>query len=400
MVLTDRQKTLLYVLTLFIMPLSGASIDLYSPSFPSMTHSFATTRALIQLNASVYLLGYGLFQIIVGPIIDARGRRSYMTWGLAAYVVVGVLCAWSSTVSVLLALRFCQGIAIAFINTIARVVVNDIYTGEEFLKKVTLIPICWALGPIVAPVIGGYIQHHFDWQFNFYFLSGYALLLLIFSLLFFAETIPSKTRIHLQQSLKNYQTIVINKEFVGSAMLCGLAYGCLIVFSLIGPFMVQAELHYTAVVFGFTQLFIGVCWLIGNIVCRKTVAVPVLKRTKLELIGLSLSSVIMIIIGMLGLLTLPVLILAFVGLIFFGGTLFPAMLGNAMHLFVGSKVSGSAAALFGVITMTVTALVSALSTVLKAKSLLPTSVFFICLSVAAWFVFQLLIKPYHIKTTS
>ncbi len=395
--LSERQKTLVYVLTLLIMPLSGASIDLYSPSFPAMTHSFHATRAAIQLNASFYLLGYGLLQFIVGPIIDARGRRPYLLWGFVAYIVLGIFCALSHSIGWLLFLRLLQGCSVAFINTVGRVIVNDLYSGETFLKKTMMIPIFWALGPIVGPLIGGYIQHHYGWQMNFYFLSAYAFMLLAFSCFYFLETMPHKTSIHIKQSLTNYRTIVNNKEFIGSALLCGAAYSCLIVFSLIGPFMVQSELNYSAIVFGYTQLGIGICWLIGNLVCRKTIHTPVAKRTQLELLALTAFSVLMIVVGLLGYFSLQSLILTFIGLIFVGGTIFPAMLGNAMKQYIGSKITGSAAALFGVITMLCTALVSALSTVLKAESLLPMGAFFVCLCLVSLVLFWRFVRPSHIK---
>ncbi|MCH9769652.1 MAG: MFS transporter, partial [Gammaproteobacteria bacterium] len=63
----------------------------------------------------------------------------------------------------------------------ARAIAIDIYKGAEFKKCVAYLAIAWALGPILAPAIGGYLQHYFSWRAPFYFLTAYGVIVFILS---------------------------------------------------------------------------------------------------------------------------------------------------------------------------------------------------------------------------
>ena len=73
---TTNKHALFYALiALFIVPISGLSVDVYVPSMPKMAEFFMTNKSLIQLSISFYMLGLGLMQILAGPISDSFGRK-------------------------------------------------------------------------------------------------------------------------------------------------------------------------------------------------------------------------------------------------------------------------------------------------------------------------------------
>ena len=72
-------------LVVLMTPLSGAGIDIYVPSLPSMTEYFNTTPALIQLTITMYLLGYGSAQLAMGAASEVFGRRPVVVAGSLIY---------------------------------------------------------------------------------------------------------------------------------------------------------------------------------------------------------------------------------------------------------------------------------------------------------------------------
>src|SRR5215467_12448739 len=77
-------------LVVLMTPLSGAGIDIYVPSLPSMTEYFHTTPALIQLSITFYLLGYGAAQLAMGATSEVLGRRPVVVAGSLIYTATAL----------------------------------------------------------------------------------------------------------------------------------------------------------------------------------------------------------------------------------------------------------------------------------------------------------------------
>jgi MFS family permease len=59
------------VVALALIPLSGFAMDVYIPSLPDMAVQLHTTPAAIQLTLSLFIISYGISQLIVGGLIDS-----------------------------------------------------------------------------------------------------------------------------------------------------------------------------------------------------------------------------------------------------------------------------------------------------------------------------------------
>ena len=55
--------------------------DIYVPSLPAISHAFHISTTLAQTSVAIYILGYGVGQLIVGPISDHYGRRPIVIIG-------------------------------------------------------------------------------------------------------------------------------------------------------------------------------------------------------------------------------------------------------------------------------------------------------------------------------
>src|SRR5262249_5061202 len=135
-------------LVVLMTPLSGAGIDIYVPSLPSMTEHFHTTPALIQLTITFYLLGYGMAQRAIGAASEVLGRRPVVVVGSLIYTATALGVALAPTVSALLALRLLQGIALSATATLNRSILTDTFTGADLAKASNAMTLAWALGPI------------------------------------------------------------------------------------------------------------------------------------------------------------------------------------------------------------------------------------------------------------
>lgn len=55
-------------------PISGLTVDIYTPSLPIITEHMHTSPDLARLTVSVLLLSYGAFNLLFGTLSDSVGR--------------------------------------------------------------------------------------------------------------------------------------------------------------------------------------------------------------------------------------------------------------------------------------------------------------------------------------
>ena len=181
----QRNLTLRLSILLAMVPLTGATIDIYVPSLPAITAHFGVPAQLVQWTIPSYLIGYSLAQLFCGAFSDAWGRRALLIIGIVLYTGASLLAASASSISMLILMRFVQGLGVAAPGVLARAIASDSFDSERLPQVTNYITLAWALGPIIAPLIGGYLQHVFGWKAVFYFLTAYGciVLLLIYFLL-------------------------------------------------------------------------------------------------------------------------------------------------------------------------------------------------------------------------
>lgn len=73
----SAQQRIAFILIVSISFLMGISIDLYVPSLPAISHYYHSTIASVEISISLYLLGYGLGQTVLGILSDSYGRKKY-----------------------------------------------------------------------------------------------------------------------------------------------------------------------------------------------------------------------------------------------------------------------------------------------------------------------------------
>lgn len=71
------------------------SIDMYLPSFPTLSKTLHASTSLVQLSLTACLLGLSMGQLLAGSVSDVYGRRRPLLAGLAVYAAASLLCAFS-----------------------------------------------------------------------------------------------------------------------------------------------------------------------------------------------------------------------------------------------------------------------------------------------------------------
>lgn len=385
-------KTWILILSLMMVPMTGLTIDIYTPSLPYITHYFNSTDTLTQLSISIYVFGYSMSQSFYGAISDSLGRRNLILGGLFLYVVASLTAPLAANMGTLLLVRFLQGVGVGGPGVLTRSIFSDCFTGKELTKFSNYITIAWAAGPIVAPFIGGYLQGYFGWEASFYFMSAYGFLALIFSLLFLPETINHYHPFKISNVLNSYKIIITHKVFIGLALIIALGYSLIVIFNVVGPYLIQKVLGYSPIDYGHIVLFLGLAWFLGNVTNRFLIE----KISQHSIINSNIIisiilSIIMLGIAVAGYTNIYVVIIPVLLLFYSVGIAFPNFFGKAISLF--PKMGGIASASLGSLVSMGGAVTSAVISLVHTNTQLPLAAIYFAAMITFATIYVLIVKP-------
>ncbi len=251
-------------------------LDMYLPALPELPADLSSTTAAAQLTLSACIVGLALGQLITGPLSDRFGRRMPLLTGVAVFVLASVICAVSTSMTVLIAVRLVQGAAGAAGIVVGRAVVADMFAGKAAAAYFSAIATINGLAPILAPVIGGQVLRVGTWRTVFWVLAGVGAVLLVLAAVVLKETLPPNRRTlgGFGGTLRAFSTLLRDPGYVG----CVLA-GCLVTAAMFGyisasPFLLQdgfgVSPQWFSACFALNAFGIVLATVIGRILLRWT----------------------------------------------------------------------------------------------------------------------------------
>jgi DHA1 family bicyclomycin/chloramphenicol resistance-like MFS transporter len=261
---------LLMLIAAFLM-MQPLSTDLYLASLPSLASSFNVPASTVQLTLSLFVIGFGGAQLIIGPLSDRFGRRPILLFGLALYVCATVLCGLAPTIEVLIAGRFLQALGCCSAVMVARAVVRDAYAPEHSVRVIAKASTWLSLAPIFGPILGSYLQVTFGWRAAFAALGIFSACVMAVTFFRLPETNVHKNpqATALRGLLANYRLVLGSREFWSYALPGALSYGAVFSFISGSSFVLIQVLDVPTAWFGFCFAFGVTGYLAGTIVCRR-----------------------------------------------------------------------------------------------------------------------------------
>jgi DHA1 family bicyclomycin/chloramphenicol resistance-like MFS transporter len=261
---------LLMLITAFLM-MQPLSTDLYLASLPSLASGFDVPASTVQLTLSLFVIGFGGAQLIIGPLSDRYGRRPVLLCGLAVYVAATILCGLAPSIEVLIAGRFLQALGCCSAVMIARAIIRDAYDPEHSVRVIAKASTWLSLAPIFGPILGSYLQVTFGWRAAFAALGIFSACVMAVTFLRLPETNMHKNpqATALRGLLANYRLVLGSREFWRYALPGALSYGSIFSFISGSSFVLIRVLDVPTAWFGFCFAFGVTGYLTGTIVCRR-----------------------------------------------------------------------------------------------------------------------------------
>jgi DHA1 family bicyclomycin/chloramphenicol resistance-like MFS transporter len=183
------------VLIAGLMSLNALAIDAMVPALPAIGEALdVADENSRQLVVSLYVLGFGLTQIIYGPLSDRFGRKPVLVVSLILYVGFALACWAAPSFTLLLAARMAQGGAAASTRVLVVSIVRDRFEGAQMARIMSLAFLVFLLIPMLAPVFGQLTLLVASWRAIFFGLALGGAIMLIWTLLRLPETLDPRYR--------------------------------------------------------------------------------------------------------------------------------------------------------------------------------------------------------------
>jgi len=151
-----------------------------SPILPAISQNLDIDISRAGLLITAYMIPFGIFQIIFGPLADRYGKKQVITSAMIMFTLATGLCALGSSLTSLSIYRALTGVFAASVMPISLALIGDMFPVKERQGAIGTFMGLSFLGQGLSMAIGGTIAYFFNWRGVF---GAYAILALIPTLL-------------------------------------------------------------------------------------------------------------------------------------------------------------------------------------------------------------------------
>jgi DHA2 family multidrug resistance protein len=114
-----------------------------------------------------YIVSSAIALPISGWLADRVGRKRLLLISVVVFTIASVLCATATSLGEMVAFRALQGVGGAFIVPLAQATLFDINPREKHGQAMALFGGGVMIGPILGPVLGGWLTDNYSWRWVF-----------------------------------------------------------------------------------------------------------------------------------------------------------------------------------------------------------------------------------------
>jgi len=358
-----------------------AATSIYAPSLPAIARALQVSAPAVQFTMTVYLVAYGGGMLLVGPLSDHLGRRRLLIAGTTLFALASALAAFANRIEVLLVARALQAVGACTGMALGRAIVRDVFSHSGTARAMAMISIALGITPILAPLVGGYLQVWWGWRANFVFLAlaGAAITAAVL------WNIPETKQTHAGGDpkpplLAGLSRLLRERRYLGYTLVIGGTSSMFYAFLTAAPLILITRLGVTPDAFG-RYLVLGTCGtVLGSVWSRHQVDnVGVDYLIRIGVVALFLAGLLL---ALLAAFAHPWAIVAPLFLVALGiGLCLPNA--NAGGLGIFPQFAGAAAGLSGCIQMIFCSAATLTMTVTNNRTALPLAGCWVCAALVA-----------------
>ncbi len=137
-------------------------------ALPHMQGSLGATQDQIAWVLTSYIVVSAIATPTTGFIAARLGRSRVFIGCIAGFTLTSILCGVATTLPQIVIFRMFQGAFGAVVVPLAQAMLLDAYPRSETARAMGIFSLGIMVGPILGPVVGGYLTEELSWRWCFY----------------------------------------------------------------------------------------------------------------------------------------------------------------------------------------------------------------------------------------
>ncbi|MCE5130672.1 MFS transporter [Staphylococcus saprophyticus] len=262
------------------------SVDL----LPLIKDSFNTTISLAGLTVSLYAVGVTIGAPLLTPLTNKIKRKHLLIGIMLIFIIANTLAAFSTTFSMLLAMRVLSALMHGVFMSIATAIASDLVSPDKRSSAIAMMFTGLTVATITGVPLGTWIGQQFGWEASFITIAIIGFLSLVINII----SVPNDLNEYEQASMLEQLTVFKNKSLMMVYLITALGYGgTFVVYTYLATLLTDT-LHYSDDAVVILLVIYGVMVAIGNTLGGKLTN----NRPMQVLIGIFLiQAIVLLIVG-------------------------------------------------------------------------------------------------------
>lgn len=137
-------------------------------ALPYIQGSVAASQDQINWVLTSYIVAAAIMTPPSGWLAGRFGRKRVLMAAILGFTVASMLCGMAQSLFQIVAFRVLQGLFGAALVPLAQSILLDIYPPQQRGSAMALFGVAVMVGPILGPVLGGWLTENLSWRWVFY----------------------------------------------------------------------------------------------------------------------------------------------------------------------------------------------------------------------------------------
>ncbi len=143
-------------------------LTIVTVAIPQMMGAVGANLNSIAFVTTSYVVASAIFICVSGSITKKWGKKRVVLISAILFTISSVFCGLSNSLAEMIFFRIAQGVAGAFLPSVAQSYIAEKYQGNEKQKMMAFFGLIVAMGPVLGPIFGGALTYNLSWRWVFY----------------------------------------------------------------------------------------------------------------------------------------------------------------------------------------------------------------------------------------
>jgi EmrB/QacA subfamily drug resistance transporter len=165
---TDPVKRLLPWLVAVAFFMESLDTTILNTAVPAVAAALHVAPLSMKSVLTSYTLSLAVFIPVSGWAADRFGTRRVFASAIALFTLGSLLCGLSGSIHILVACRILQGVGGALMVPVGRLTLVRTFAKSELVRAMSFVAIPALIGPMLGPIVGGFIVSLLHWRVIFF----------------------------------------------------------------------------------------------------------------------------------------------------------------------------------------------------------------------------------------